>query len=70
MSRLSLIKNYHSLIYLHDLNLYYQSYSLSINCLIEWGGQGGGVCTLMIPNTSNISSGVFWISVGKSVLNS
>lgn len=37
MSRLSLIKNYHSLIYLHDLNLYYQSYSLSINCLIEWG---------------------------------
>lgn len=41
MSRLSLIKNYHSLIYLHDLNLYYQSYSPSISCLIEWGDRGG-----------------------------
>lgn len=42
MSHLSLIKNYHSLIYLHDLNLYYQPYSLSINSLIEQGGRGGG----------------------------
>lgn len=35
MSHLSLIKNYHSVIYLHDLNLYYQPDSLSINGLIE-----------------------------------
>lgn len=42
MSHLSLIRNYHSLIYLRDLNLYYQPYSLSINSLIERGGEGGG----------------------------
>lgn len=44
MSHLSLIRNYHSLIYLHDLNLCYQPYSLSINSLIERGekGEGGG----------------------------
>lgn len=45
MSHLSLIKNYQSLIYLHDLNLYYQPYSLSINSLIKWGKgrvEGGG----------------------------
>lgn len=42
MLHLSLIKNYHSLIYLHDLSLYYQTYSLTINSLIELGGEGGG----------------------------
>ena len=42
MSHLSLIKNYHSLIYLHDLNLYHQPYSLSINSLIEREGKEEG----------------------------
>lgn len=42
MSHLSLIKNYHSLIYLPDLNLYYQPYSLSINSLIEREREEGG----------------------------
>lgn len=62
MLHLSLIKNYHSLIYLHDLNLFYQPYSLSINSLIEQGGKEegwGNFALLMIPNTSNISRGVF-----------
>lgn len=48
MSHLSLIKNYHSLIYLCDLNLYYKPYSASINGLIERGGvRGGGNITLL-----------------------
>jgi len=42
MLHLSLIKNYHSLIYLRDLNLYYQPYSPNINSLIEQrGGREG-----------------------------